>query len=538
MFIPLIPLHLLVFLPVLVGALSYFLPRRAYQIVMLAGNLIVVAFCLRLFIAVRWDQDIVQFLAGWPEIVAIKLVADRISAPLVLMTALFFSATYIFSSRADYLDKTFIFIFLMLESALFGVFLSGDLFNIYVIMELGMLAIAILIMYKKDQQAIYNATLYIMMNFIAMAFMMLGIAYVYRITGVLDLAVMEQRIAALQDKRVMIVPFAMIMTAVALKSALLPLFSWLPKAHGAPSAPSIVSAVLSGVQVKVGVYLLVRLGAVFAPAIDGRPFFMWLGFLTSVAGFLLAIAQKDIKLILAYHTISQVGLIVMGLHLGSPVAFWGAMYHVINHALFKGLLFLSAGVIIDVYGTRNYSSIRGVLRRMPVIGIATLAAVFGITGAPFFNGSISKYFISRGMQGDWGELGLFIINFGTILSFVKYSTILFGRADDAVKPLRDPFMAGIALLFGVAILAGGVFGSQAVALVFGQHFSAEGALAGAKLLGFLATVSLAVAVYLLVVRRLDAFLSAVRNFKLNFNQITVLMTLFFALLLGYARLLT
>ena len=242
MALPLIPLHLLVFLPVLVGALSYFLPRRAYQIVMLAGNLLVAAFALRLFIAVRWDQDIVQFVAGWPEIVAIKLVADRFSAPLVLMTALFFNAAYIFSSRAAYLDKTFIFIFLMLESALFGVFLSGDLFNIYVIMELGMLAIAILIMYKKDQQAIYNATLYIMMNFIAMAFMMLGIAYIYRITGVLDLMVMEQRIAALQDKRVMIVPYAMIMTAVALKSALLPLFSWLPKAHGAPSAPAIVSA--------------------------------------------------------------------------------------------------------------------------------------------------------------------------------------------------------------------------------------------------------------------------------------------------------
>lgn len=529
-----LPLHLLVFLPVLVGALSYFLPRKAYQMVMLIGNLAVTAFALRLFIAVRWDGDIIQLVAGWPETVAIKLVADRISAPLVLMTAAFFSAAYIFCSRADYLDKTFIFIFLMLEGALFGVFLSGDLFNIYVIMELGMLAIAILIMYKRDRQAIYNATLYIMMNFIAMAFMMLGIAYLYRVTGVMDLAEMGRRIAALGDKRVLIVPFAMVMTAIALKSALLPLFSWLPKAHGAPSAPPVVSAVLSGVQVKVGVYLIIRLGELFSPAIDIGPLFMWLGFLTSVAGFLLAVSQKDIKLILAYHTVSQVGLIVMGLHLGSPVAFWGAMYHVINHALFKGLLFLSAGAVIEAYGTRDYSAIRGVLRSMPIIGAATVAGMLGITGAPFFNGSISKYFISRGLSGEWGELGLYLINFGTMLSFVKYASILFGRPAEAPRPSRDPFIAGVCMLFGAAILAGGLFGGRAVALAFGQDISAAGALAPSKLLSFGATLGLALLAYKFAVPRLGKVLAWVRSTRLSFNQITALMSLFFALLLGYA----
>lgn len=529
-----LPLHLLIFLPVLVGSLSYFLPRRPYQLVMLAGNLVVMAFALRLFIAVRWERDIIQLVAGWPESISIKLVADRISAPLVLMTAAFFNATYIFSSRAAYLDKSFIFIFLMLESALFGLFLSADLFNIYVIMELGMLAIAILIMYKKDQQAIYNATLYIMMNFIAMAFMLLGIAYLYRITGVMDLAVMGSRIAALQDKRVLIVPFAMVMTAVALKSALLPLFSWLPKAHGAPSAPPIISAVLSGVQVKVGVYLLIRMGELFAPAIDIAPFFKWLGFLSSIAGFILAISQKDIKLILAYHTVSQVGLIVMGLHLGSPVAFWGAMYHIINHALFKGLLFLSAGVIIDAYGTRDYGSIRGVLSSMPLIGIATIAGVLGITGAPFFNGSISKYFISRGLGGDLGELGLYIISFGTMLSFVKYATILFGKPIEAPKPERDPFIALVSLAFGAAILAGGLFGGQAVALVFGQNYSVAGVLSPPKLLNFGLSLILALVVYRLFIPRLGGVLAALRTVKLSFNQITGLLTLFFALLLAYA----
>ncbi len=531
---PIIPLHLLVMLPVLTGAAAYFLPRRAYQAVMFAGTLAVSVFALQLFISVRWGREVTQFVAGWPEIIAIQLVADTYSAPLVLLTALFFTGTYLFSTLAGYMDKTFMFLFLMLESALITIFLSGDLFNIYVVMELAMITIAILIMYKQEKQAVYDAMLYIMMNFIAMAFFMMGIAYVYRLTGVLDLRVISSRLAELQDPRAALVPYAMIMTAIAVKSALLPLFSWLPRAHGAPSAPGIISAVLSGVQVKAGVYLLIRLNQVFAPVVDTRLFFLVIGFLTAVAGFLLAIAQKDIKLILAYHTISQVGLIVMGLNLGSDEAFWGGMYHIINHALFKGLLFLSAGVIIEEYGTRSYAEIRGVLRRMPVIGIATLAGVLGITGAPFFNGSISKYFIQIGAQGSLGEFGLYLVNFGTILSFVKYFTILFGTPEIEPKPSRDPFIAVISLIFGAAILAGGIFGSQAVALVFGPSYSAAGALSVEKTGIFLATLALGIAVYRYGIQRIGNALSAVRTFKFSFNQITVLISLFFILLLGFS----
>ena len=531
---PLIPLHLLVMLPVLTGAAAYFLPRRAYQAVMFAGTLAVSVFAIQLFISVRWGSEVTQFVAGWPEIIAIQLVADTYSAPLVLLTALFFTGTYLFSTLAGYMDKTFMFLFLMLESALITIFLSGDLFNIYVVMELAMITIAILIMYKQEKQAVYDAMLYIMMNFIAMAFFMMGIAYVYRLTGVLDLRVISSRLAELQDPRAALVPYAMIMTAIAVKSALLPLFSWLPRAHGAPSAPGIISAVLSGVQVKAGVYLLIRINQVFAPVVDTRLFFLVIGFLTAVAGFLLAIAQKDIKLILAYHTISQVGLIVMGLNLGSDEAFWGGMYHIINHALFKGLLFLSAGVIIEEYGTRSYAEIRGVLRRMPVIGIATLAGVLGITGAPFFNGSISKYFIQIGAQGSLGEFGLYLVNFGTILSFVKYFTILFGTPEIEPKPSRDPFIAVISLIFGAAILAGGIFGSQAVALVFGPSYSAAGALSVEKTGIFLATLALGIIVYRYGIQRIGNVLSAVRTFKFSFNQITVLISLFFILLLGFS----
>ncbi len=532
--LPLLPLHIVVVIPVIAGAAGYFLPRNAYHRLLFLVNVGIVVAAIAIFAEVRWGGEIVQYMAEWPRWIAIKLVADVYSAPLVLLTAVFFAGTFLFSTRAEYLDKTFLFLFVLLESALIGMFLSGDIFNIYVLVELGMIIIAILIMYKQDKQSVYDAMLYLMMNFIAMAFMLLGIGYLYRITGVLDLAALHERLPLLDDPRAVIVPYAMIMTAIAVKAALFPLFSWLPRAHGAPSAPAIVSAVLSGVQVKAGVYLLVRISATFSPVIDAAPFFMILGFITSVIGFLLAIAQKDIKLILAYHTVSQVGLIVMGLHLGSDVAFWGGMYHIINHALFKGLLFLTAGIIIEQYGTRSYAEIRGVLRHMPAIGIGTLAGVLGITGAPFFNGSISKYFIQQGLQGDLGGLGMLLINFGTTLSFVKYSLILFGKPN-APKPLtRDPWVAVISLLFGLACLAGGVLGGPTVALVYGPQYSAAGALGAQKLLTFFLTLAVAVATYFFVVKRIGGFLTMIRNFKFSFNQITVFMTLFFVGLLGYA----
>ena len=528
------PLYLFALLPVTVAAFGFFLPRRAFFGVLLVTNLVMVALATSVFIEVRWGQEVVHYIASWPYGIAISLVADRYSAPMILLTALFFAGAFIFSTRAEYMGKVFMFLFMMLESAIFGMFLSGDIFNVYVMFELGMLTIAILMMYKREKQSIYDAMLYVMMNFIAMAFMLLGIGYLYRITGVLDFMAMQERFALLEDPRSVIVPYALVLTAVSLKAALLPLFGWLPRAHGAPSAPGIVSAVLSGIQVKVGVYLLVRLTEVFGPIIDATPFFAIIGFLTSVVGFLLAIAQKDIKLILAYHTVSQVGLIVMGLNVGTEVAFWGGMYHVINHALFKGLLFLTAGVIIDEYGTRNYSEIRGVLRRMPVVGLAALAGVLGITGAPFFNGSISKYFIQAGLQGDFSELGLYLINFGTILSFVKYSTILFGEPTIAPLARKDPYVAAVSSTFGLACLAGGILGGPAVALVYGRQYAASGAFGVDKIAIFGITLLLGVLVYAGIVERIGAFLTSVREFKFSYNQTTVFLTGFFAILLVYA----
>jgi len=262
------------------------------------------------------------------------------------------------------------------------------------------------------------------------------------------------------------------MVSISLKCALVPLFSWLPKAHGTPGAPSSVSAILSGLHIKSGVYLFLRVQALFQ-GIALSEFFLALGIITGIVGFIFALSQSDIKLILAYHTISQIGLIMIGLNIDNTYTFAGGLYHVINHALFKSALFLSAGMIIHAYGTRDIYKISGVLRKIPSVGAATIMAVLGITGAPLFNGSISKYFIVSGT--NWLVTGAMIfINLGTIISFIKYSSILFGHSEREIDISKiDGCQRAAILILGVLCFVGGIFGEQFIELMFNIKVSVD-----------------------------------------------------------------
>lgn len=185
-----------------------------------------------------------------------------------------------------------------------------------------------------------------------------------------------------------------------------------------------------------------------------------LGVVTAIFfGVWMAMLQKDIKLILAYHTVSQMGLIIMGLSSGKKNGgFVGSLLHDINHFLFfKSLLFLGAGVVIYLYGTRDVNKIRGVLKNQPVIGISLLIGVLGITGAPLFDGSLSKILIEESLIGRWGYYVVSLVNFGTILSFLKFSQIFFGKADKDVSAPVDKWkkkntVVGMAFLMMITYL--------------------------------------------------------------------------------------
>jgi multicomponent Na+:H+ antiporter subunit D len=517
-------------------------------------------------------------LGGWIPGVGIALKLDSLSAPLVALAGWFFLLLLLFNFNKLYMDRLFQFLLGILQGLLIGILLAGDLFNMYVLLELSTLVIAILIMYKRDKQAIYNGMIYMTVNLAGMSFMLLGIGFVYRTFGTLDLDQIALLAGSVTNPSALILPYSFVMTAISVKAALFLLFGWLPPAHGAPSAPSVVSAILSGLQVKAGVFLFIRFQAALGPVLGTRQLFLVIGFLTAVSGFLLAIAQKDIKLILAYHTVSQVGLIMVGLNVGTDTAFWGGVYHIINHAFFKALLFLCAGLLIHVYGTRDVYKIRGVFRRMPLIGVATFAGVLGITGAPYFNGSISKYLIQSGWKVPIGEIAIHIINLGTAVSFVKFSTMLFGKppvvADDpkpaAVNDNRrdspqpaagatppapdvatpraestpqapvkskhskqpDPFTAGIALTMGLVCFGFGLFAAPIVSTIFPVSLSVSGAYVAEKLITFAITVVVAMAIYFLVIKRTHA-LDVLRSLRVRLTDLSLGVVAFFAITVVY-----
>ena len=526
-----ISLYFYVLVPVLLATIILmWIPYSVFKRIAVLTELILLAMAGHLFWYVKNNGTVVQTIGGWNRSVGITLRADLLACSLLLLTVLLFLCAVLFNFKHEYVDKRFLFLLITWQGLISGIFLSNDLFNIFILIEVSTIIVSMLILYKKEKRSVYDSMVYLLLNIVAALFILMGIGYLYKTVGVLDFYSIAENIQLLSQPQPLILPYAFIMTGVCLKAALLPLFGWLPKAHGTPGAPSIVSAILSGLYVKSGLYLFIRMQEAFSPVLETSDFFLLIGLLTGIAGFLLALCQYDIKLILAYHTVSQIGLIMMGLTSYSVAAYWGGVYHIINHALFKSLLFLTAGMIIGTYKTRDIRQIRGVMKRMPVVGVAAALAMFGITGAPFFNGSISKYFIQEGYK-NYLSYGLFVINLGTILSFVKFSAILFGKSDGP-RIKSNLYRNGVIIVLGVGCFLGGIFGQQLVDFLFDQQLAVNLSVYLQKTLVFFIHLIAGLILYRLVISR-TKILYRLGSFDPGFNNTCMMIVVFFAVLVVY-----
>lgn len=474
-----------------------------------------------------------QNIGNWPDFIGITLKADIYAVSFVLMSISLFTFAIIYQLTENDIESRVFSLLIILEGLIIGIFLSNDLFNIFVLIEVATIVISLLIMYKKDTISTYDGMLYLLVNIAAMSLFLFGIGMLYKMTGVIDLTGLEDVLSVFPDKKALIVPYGLMLTAVCLKSAVLPLFSWLPHAHATPSAPSAISAVLSGIYVKSGIYLFLRLQNVFSDVFDTYYLFLILGFVTAVAGFMLAVSQKDIKLILAYHTISQIGMIMMGLSMNSESAYLGTVYHIINHAFFKSCLFLSAGLIISAYKSRNVYKIKGVFKNMPTTATACVMAILGITGAPLFNGSISKYWISYGAKGGWAEYALILINIGTMISFIKYSGMLTGKSDNALIKIPKKRSVPV-LILSVMCLLGGILSEPIISFLFNVQMSPNLIDYLEKSLLFFISLGIAYLLYRYAISKVNLYKIASR-LELGFNGICISMGVFFLVMLLYIR---
>lgn len=527
--IVLMELYLLVILPIFASILLYIMPSKFTTILIAILYICMLLKSIQLFYSNRFLNEVIISNIGGNGILGISLYCDLTASVFLVLITFLFLCVFFYTVVREKTNKLFTFLITTLESLIILIFLSRDIFNIYVAVEVATIICSILIMFKRDSRSIYDGLIYLLSNIVGMTFFLLGIGILYRQFGVLDISVLKDLIGQ-SNKNELILPYSLIMTGICLKCALVPVHSWLPYAHGTPGAPTAVSAILSGLYVKGGIYLFIRMREMFILSLNLDWFFLIIGIITAICGIIMAVSQKDIKLILAYHTISQLGLIIIGISTGNKYGLAGSMLHIINHALFKSLLFLTSGILINKYKTRNVYEIRGVMKSMPLIGLAIVTGILGITGAPLFNGSISKYFIQSGAESFIVEGFLIIINFGTVLSFVKFGQMLFGEKRK-IEFKYDIYSTSVVIVLSILCFATGILGSQFVYLIFKIDLSIN--FSGYILKGILWAANFYIGwlVYHYIISKSKRLKQGI-DFSLGFNAICFCTVAMFLIILG------
>jgi len=522
-FFAIIPVLIAVFLYVFAG-----LKRARFIAVIFQTAFVALAFSLLL--ASR-ETDVITRVGGYEGYLGIILRVDTLAAVFILLTTVIFLEVVIYNLRSEYdhTGRLYWFLLFILEGTLIGLFLTRDFFNVFVLVEVSTVVVVVLLMYDRKRRNLFAGMTFIMINIVVMQFYLFGLGYLYMLTGVMDMKAATAVIDTMETSD-LVLPYALIMTSIAAKCSLLPLLTWLPKVNSLTGSRYTIAAIMSGLHVKSGIYLFIRFQYVFNGM--GSEFFMIIGIVTAIAGVILALAQKDIRLMLAYSTVAQVGLIIAGLSIGNDYSDIGALLHVVNHALIKVALFLAAGMISFLYKTTDMTKVRGLFHVSPDIAIANILAILGIVGAPFFNGFVSKYFIGYGAGGvlQWAFIA---VNFGTVLVFVRYSAVFFGSPLATLREVTpDWCRLSVVHMIGLGCVALGVGGPTVARFLFGVPVSIGVAGYLEKSLVFFLSLGLGVLTYRYVSVR-KSLIAPLRGLQLSFKVLCLSIGVFFALLVVF-----
>lgn len=279
-------------------------------------------------------------------------------------------------------------LFLLLVTGALGIVLTGDIFNLFVFFEILCIASFALTAYERDRMGTEAAVKYLIQATVGSTFILIAIAFLYGLFGTLNMADIAAKIPSAEPVHLFLT-LAFFVVGFGVEAALFPLNSWLPDAHS--SAPAPVSAILSAIAIKTGVYAIARVTYTLMNAQGVMLLISVIGVITLLVGEIAAYAQKeDLKRMLAYSSIGQIGLIVFALGISTSLGLFGALFQLVNHALAKCLLFLAAGYMISRVGSKKLADMQGLGREMPWIAIAFTVAAFSLVGLPPFAGFMSK----------------------------------------------------------------------------------------------------------------------------------------------------
>jgi multicomponent Na+:H+ antiporter subunit D len=410
------------------------------------------------------------YLGGWIPPIGIEYVLDNLSAfmSVIILSIAFLSMIYSRQSfEKEVPDKIvpLYAILLLLLAGLTGIVVTGDLFNVYVFLEICSLA-AYAVLGIGNDKAPVAVFRYIIIGTIGACFYLLGVGFLYFATGSLNMADVARLLPGLSESRLVVAAAVFIVVGMALKMALFPMHIWLPDVY--TYAPSGVINFVAPLMTKVGAYVVIRmLISVFMPDYLAGTFplmtvISWLAAIGIIAGSIMAIAQNDLRRMLAYSSVAQICYVALGIGLANPLGLIGAMLHILNHAVMKGCLFQVAGSIRYRTGLVQISRFAGLGRRMPWTMVAFTIAAISMVGIPPAVGFFSKWYLVLGSvdAGNWVFVAVILVS--SLLNAVYFFRVLekvytSPPGDDAVvntavDPPRAMLMPMIILAASIIVL--------------------------------------------------------------------------------------
>jgi len=385
----LIPLPVVVLLVAAAIALVAARSRAVQRAVALVAISVALAASVALLVIVERDGAQSTQLGSWPAPIGITLVVDLFSALMLVVSLATVLAVLVYAIGQPGVDREPVFhpVYLTMSAGVALSFLTGDLFNLFVAFEITLVSSYVLITLGRSREQVRSAMTYVIVNLLASTLFVAAVAWVYAATGTVNLADLATRTADLPD-HVRTTLSMVLLVVFGIKAAIFPLFFWLPDSY--PTAKMPVTAVFAGLLTKVGVYALIRTQTLLFPGDGPSTTLLVIAGLTMVVGVLGAIAQNDMKRILSFHIVSQIGYMLLGLGLFTVAGVAGAILFVIHQIPVKTALFLTAGLVEESAGSTQLNRVGGLLRRLPLAAGLFLVAALSLAGIPPLSGFVGK----------------------------------------------------------------------------------------------------------------------------------------------------
>ncbi len=433
-----------VIIPFIAGSLSliFFRSNAAQRWIGVIGTGALLLASIVLLYNTYTQGVLVMEMGNWPAPFGIVLVSDLLGATMTLLAAIMGFAVAIYSLPTiseDHEAFGYYPLTHLLLAGVCGAFLTGDVFNLYVWVEVLLVASFALLILGGERAQMEGAVKYVALNLLSSLLLLSAVGLTYGLTGTLNMADLAVKLPLVEDQGMVTVVAMLYMVAFAIKAGAFPLFFWLPASYHTP--PVAVSALFAGLLTKVGVYALYRFFTLMFSHDVGytHEILLWGAGFTMVTGVLGAAYHYEVRRILSFHIVSQIGYMIMGLALFTPLAIVGGIYHVVHNIITKANLFLLGGVIYFLRGSYELKQVGGLWRQRPMLGLLFLVSAMSMAGLPPLSGFFGKYILVRaGVEAEsWGIVAVALgVGLLTFYSMIKIWAEAFWKAQPEEHAVR------------------------------------------------------------------------------------------------------